>query len=307
MSWNPDFSTNALMGGPDSLETVIVARARDIGGFEVRRALPFAKRRMVGPFVFFDQMGPAELLTEQGIDVRPHPHIGLGTATYLYQGAFHHRDSTGADQIITPGAVNWMVAGKAVSHSERSVPNGPRSLLGVQTWVALPEDKEDSVAGFEHHGAETLPMFEDGGVSARLIMGWAFGAVAPAGVMSDLFYMDVRLAPFAAMPLPDDHEDRGIYVIDGDIDVAGDTFGAGRMMVFRPSDRISFRAGAQGAKVLLLGGETLNGPRYMWWNFVSSSKERIEDAKRHWQEERWGEGIFDLPVGDTKEWIPLPK
>lgn len=307
MSWNPNFSTDPDATDPESLETLIVSRARDIGGFEVRRALPFAKRRMVGPFVFFDQMGPAELLTDQGIDVRPHPHIGLGTVTYLYQGAFHHRDSTGADQVIKPGEVNWMVAGKAVSHSERSIQNGPRSLLGVQTWVALPEDKEDKVASFEHHGQASLPEFEDTGVAARLIMGRAFGAQAPAGVYSDMFYLDVRLAPHAAMPLPDDHEDRGIYVLQGSIEVAGETYAEGQMMVFRPGDSVSFRAGPLGASVLLLGGETMNGPRYIWWNFVSSSKEKIEEAKRHWREERWGEGIFDLPVGDRNEWIPLPK
>lgn len=310
MSWNP----NLTMGhpddaGPDAIETVIVPRARDLGDFEVRRALPAPQRQMVGPFIFFDQAGPAEFLTGQGVDIRPHPHIGLGTVTYLYRGDFHHRDSTGADQVIRPGELNWMIAGKGVTHSERTSAegrSGPNSLFGIQTWIALPEDREDSDPLFEHHGKASLPEFNDGGVSARLILGRAFGATAPATLYSDTFYLDVTLEAGARFPLPDDHEDRGIYVSTGSVRVAGQTFEAGRMMVFRPGDAITVEAGPEGARLMALGGETLNGPRYIWWNFVASSREKIEAAKEDWRAAHWGKGMFDLPPRDREEHIPLP-
>ena len=309
MSWNPSVAHDAGLIAAESIETVIVPRSRDIGGFEVRRALPVVGRRTVGPFVFFDQAGPAEFVTGEGIDVRPHPHIGLGTVTYLYRGEFQHRDSLGSDQLILPGEVNWMVSGRAVTHSERTsaeTRKNPHSLLGIQTWVALPKGAEDSAASFEHHGKEALPVLDAQGITARVIMGRAWGQGSPVSTFTDMFYVDAAVAPHHQMPLPDDHEDRGIYILDGSIDVAGDTFDAGRMLVFRPGDKISVRAGATGARLLLLGGATLDEPRHMWWNFVSSSKEKIEEAKEHWQAERWGEGIFDLPVGDENEWIPLP-
>lgn len=310
MSWNPTLAPVCPDDvGVDSIETLIVPRSRDIGGFEVRRALPAPKRQMVGPFVFFDQAGPAEFLTGQGIDVRPHPHIGLGTVTYLYQGDFHHRDSIGTDQIIRPGAVNWMVAGRGVTHSERTssaARRGPHALYGIQTWIALPEDREDIAPDFEHHGAESLPEFEDGGVKARLILGSAYGRTAPATLYSESFYLDVTMQPGALFPLPDDHEDRGLYVTEGAVSIAGQTFEAGRMMIFRPGDSIAVKAGPEGARLMALGGATLNGPRYIWWNFVSSSREKIEHAKREWQEANWGLGQFDLPDGDREEFIPLP-
>ena len=310
MSWNPALAPVCPDEvGMDAIETLIVPRARDIGGFEVRRALPAPKRQMVGPFIFFDQAGPAEFLTGQGIDVRPHPHIGLGTVTYLYRGDFHHRDSIGTDQIIRPGAVNWMVAGRGVTHSERTssqARTGPHSLYGIQTWIALPENREDMPPDFEHHAADTLPEFEDGGVRARLILGSAYGRAAPATLHSEAFYLDVTLESGALFPLPDDHEDRGLYVTEGEVSIAGQTFASGRMMVFRPGDRITVKAGAQGARLMALGGATLNGPRYIWWNFVASSRERIEEAKREWQAANWGQGRFDLPEGDRDEFIPLP-
>ncbi len=311
MSWNPALDPGCPDAvGVDSIETLIVPRARDIGGFEVRRALPAPKRQMVGPFIFFDQMGPAEFITGQGIDVRPHPHIGLATVTYLFRGAFHHRDSLGSDQTITPGAVNWMVAGRGVTHSERTGPQtraAPHALFGIQTWVALPEDKEEAPASFEHHGKDALPVIESDGVKLRLILGRAYGQTAPAKVFSDTFYADVALAPGARLPLPDDHEDRGLYVVEGAIGVAGRTFEAGRMMVFRPGDRIAVAAGPQGARLIVLGGATLGGPRYVWWNFVASSRERIEAAKEDWRRGAWGQGRFDLPTGDRDEFIPLPE
>ncbi|SER80358.1 hypothetical protein SAMN04490244_10339 [Tranquillimonas rosea] len=310
MSWNPALAPVCPDEvGVDAIETLIVPRARDIGGFEVRRALPAPKRQMVGPFIFFDQAGPAEFLTGQGIDVRPHPHIGLGTVTYLYQGDFHHRDSLGTDQIIRPGAVNWMVAGRGVTHSERTssaARSGPSALYGIQTWIALPEDREDMEPDFEHHAADSLPEFEDGGVKARLILGSAYGRTAPATLQSETFYLDVTLAPDALFPLPDDHEDRGLYVTEGSVSIAGQEFEAGRMMVFRPGDRIAVKAGARGARLMALGGATLNGPRYIWWNFVASTRDRIEHAKEEWHAANWGKGQFDLPEGDRDEHIPLP-
>lgn len=310
MSWNPAIEPGCLDEvGIDAIETLIVPRARDLGGFEVRRALPAPKRQMVGPFIFFDQAGPAELLTGQGIDVRPHPHIGLGTVTYLFRGDFHHRDSTGADQIIRPGALNWMVAGRGVSHSERTSPasrSGPNSLFGIQTWLALPESHEDMAPSFEHHGKESLPAIKDGGVSVRLILGNAYGERAPATMFSETFYADVALEAGSRLPMPDDHEDRGIYILDGSISIAGQEYEAPQMMVFRPGDRITVAAGARGARLMILGGATLTGPRYIWWNFVASSKERIEEAKAEWRAQDWGNGRFDLPADDRDEHIPLP-
>ncbi|TDR90474.1 pirin family protein [Enterovirga rhinocerotis] len=310
MSWNPALQPGCPDEvGIDSIETLIIPRSRDLGGFEVRRALPAPKRQMVGPFIFFDQAGPAEFLTGQGIDVRPHPHIGLATVTYLYRGDFHHRDSLGTDQVILPGAVNWMVAGKGVTHSERTseeARRGPNSLFGIQTWVALPEDREDSAPSFEHHGKDTLPQIEAEGVRLRLILGTAYGERAPASIFSETFYADVAMAPGSRLPLPDDHEDRGLYIVEGEVTVSGQAFEAGRMMVFRPGDRITIGAGPQGARLMMLGGATLNGPRHVWWNFVSSSREKIEAAKEEWRAARWGRGQFDLPPDDRAEFIPLP-
>lgn len=310
MSWNPALTPGCPDAvGADAIETLIIPRAVDLGGMEVRRALPSLKRQMVGPFIFFDQMGPAEFLTDQGIDVRPHPHIGLGTVTYLYRGSFQHQDSTGADQIITPGALNWMVAGRGVTHSERSpdaVRAGPSSLLGIQTWIALPETHEDIAPSFEHHAADALPEIRDQGIEARLILGRAYGETAPATMHSDTFYLDVTLAARARFPLPVDHEDRGIYITEGSVSIAGQEFQAGQMMVFRPGDAITVAAGDRGARLMALGGATLNGPRHIWWNFVASSRERIEAAKQEWREARWGQGRFDLPPGDRDEHIPLP-
>lgn len=310
MSWNPTLDPSCPDAeSVDSIETLIVPRARDLGGFEVRRALPAPRRQMVGPFIFFDQMGPAEFLTGQGIDVRPHPHIGLATVTYLFRGEFRHRDSLGSDQKIHPGAVNWMIAGQGVTHSERTseeTRKNPSSLFGIQTWVALPERAEDDAAAFEHVGKDALPYLDAEGTKARLILGTAWGEQAPVKTFTEMFYADVELAPGAKVPLPDGHEDRGLYVVSGSITVAGQTFKAMRMMTFRPGDRLSVTAGPQGARIMLLGGETLGGPRYIWWNFVASSKERIEAAKEAWRQGDWAHGRFQLPPGDEGEFIPLP-
>ena len=265
---------------------------------------------MVGPFIFFDQMGPAELLPTRGLDVRPHPHIGLATISYLFRGRMHHRDSLGADQWIEPGAVNWMVAGHGITHSGRTDDaawTDPMPFFGVQTWVALPKDHEDRPPEFEHVGADAIPELEAEGKTVRVVLGEAWGERAPVSVASELFYADAVLAPGAAIPLPDGHEDRGAYVVEGEVSVAGEPYPAGRMMVFRPGDRISMTAGPQGARVMLLGGATLEGPRYIWWNFVASSKERIEAAKEAWREGDWAHGRFRLPPGDDAEFIPAPR
>lgn len=310
MSWNPSLEPDYPTGNAvDSIETVIVPRARDLGGFEVRRALPSPQRQMVGPFIFFDQVGPAEFLTNQGIDVRPHPHIGLATVTYLYEGRIHHRDSLGTDSWIEAGDVNLMIAGHGVTHSERMDDANPapvRRVAGVQSWIALPEDREEGAADFSHAAEAALPELQGEGKRVRIILGSAYGARAPVETPSEMFYLDAVLEPGARMPLPDDHEDRGLYVMDGEIEVAGDRFEAGRMMVFRPGDKVSFAAGPGGARVMILGGATMNGPRHIWWNFVASSKEKIEAAKEAWRAGDWENGRFQLPQGDDKEFIPLP-
>jgi len=311
MSWNPALDARyPTDDSVDSIETVIVPRARDLGGFEVRRALPAPRRQMVGPFIFFDQMGPAEFVTGKGIDVRPHPHIGLATVTYLHRGSIHHRDSLGTDQWIAPGAMNLMVAGHGITHSERidgDALKKPQSLFGIQTWIALPKGAEDRVAAFHHAPKDDLPLLEGEGKQVRLIMGDAYGARAPVETPSEMFYLDAVLEPGAKLPLPDNHEDRGAYVLEGEVEIAGGAFAAGRMMVFRPGDRVSMKAGPQGARVMLLGGATMEGERYIWWNFVASSKERIEEAKEAWRAGDWQNGRFQLPPGDDAEYIPLPE
>ena len=310
MSWNPLLES----GFPDAvsidaIETLIVPRAVDLGGFEVRRALPAPQRQMVGPFIFFDQAGPGEFVPGQGADVRPRPHIGLATVTYLFRGEILHRDSVGSNQLIRPGDVNWMVAGRGITHSERTpaeTRRRPHSGYGIQTWVALPEAHEDTAPSFEHHARDMLPVLHSDGVTLRLILGPAYGETAPARAFSETFYADADLKPGARIPLPDDHEERGLYILEGSISVAGQSFDAGRMMVFRPNDSIAVAAGPEGARLILLGGATLGGPRYIWWNFVASSKEKIDAAKEQWRRGDWGRGLFDLPPGDRDEFIPLP-
>ena len=309
MSWNPALDPNCPTGDEvDRIETQIIPRARDLGGFEVRRALPASRRQMVGPFIFFDQMGPAEFLPTRGLDVRPHPHIGLATISYLYRGRMHHRDSLGTDQWIEPGAVNWMVAGHGITHSERTddeTQKDPMPFFGIQTWVALPDEHEDAAPAFEHAPAGTLPVIEGEGKTVRLILGTAYGERAPVSTFSEMFYADAVLDAGASLPMPDDHEDRAVYVVEGTVSVAGERFEAGRMMVFRPGDRITVVAETP-ARLMILGGETLNGPRRIWWNFVASSKERIEAAKEAWRQGDWEHGRFQLPPGDDQEFIPLP-
>jgi redox-sensitive bicupin YhaK (pirin superfamily) len=266
--------------------------------------LPSVKRQMVGPFIFFDQMGPAEFLTDQGIDVRPHPHINLSTVTYLFEGQILHRDSLGTEQTIEPGAVNWMRAGRGIVHSERTSPERRRSgqrLFGIQTWMALPENDEESDPAFVHYGSAELPTVDVEGITARLIVGEAFGARSPLKAPSETLYADVRLAAGAQLPVDTSYEERAVYTLSGQIEVAGDAFGPGQLLVLRCGDPIRVRAIAD-AQFMLFGGAPMGGPRYIWWNFVSSRPERIEQAK-----EEWARGRFDTVPGDMEEFIPLPQ
>ena len=305
MSWSP--SDDPKPGDARScaaIEQVIVPRARDLGGFSVRRALPAVGRQMVGPFIFFDQMGPAEFRLEGGIDVRPHPHIGLATVTYLFDGEIYHRDSLGTAQAIHAGDLNLMTAGRGIVHSERETSQAKattRQLFGIQAWAALPKSAEERAPSFVHHGVHDLPRLEEGGKRVRVIMGQLYGQTSPAEFPHPTFYAEAVLARGAILPLDPDYDERAIYIASGEIDIAGDRFGDGRLVVFRPGDRISILALSH-ARLMLLGGEPMDGPRHIWWNFVSSSKDRIDAAKADWKS-----GKFALVPGDDKDFIPLPE
>ena len=258
---------------------------------------------MVGPFIFFDQMGPVQFIAGQGLDVRPHPHIGLATVTYLFDGRVMHRDSEGNALEITPGAMNLMTAGRGIVHSERSphdARQGTEGMFGIQSWIALPQACEETDPSFQHFDAASLPVIEDGGVRARVIAGSAFGVKSPVGMLSEWLYAEIVLAPGASVPLDPDHEERAIYVVEGEVDIAGELFEGPRLLVFRPGDRITVRAPRR-ARLMLLGGAALEGPRYIWWNFVSSRRERIEQAKDDWKMGRF------TPVPGETESIPLPE
>ena len=305
MSWLP--SADPMLGDKrscDALELVVVPRVRDLGGgFEVRRALPSERRQMVGPFIFFDQMGPAQFLAGNGLDVRPHPHIGLATVTYLFDGQVMHRDSEGNALEITPGAINLMTAGRGIAHSERSPSHARRSgdkLFGIQSWIALPQAYEEIQPSFQHFEAANLPVVEAPGLWARVIAGSAFGQTSPVGMFSDWFYAEVMLEAGTSAPLDLDYEERAIYIALGEIEIASETFEAPRLLIFRPGDRITVRANSR-ARLMFLGGSALEGPRYIWWNFVSSRRERIEQAKEDWKSGRFAS------VPSETEFIPLPQ
>ena len=259
---------------------------------------------MVGPFIFFDQMGPAEFHLGEGLDVRPHPHIGLSTVTYLFDGEIMHRDSLGTALAIKPGAVNLMTAGRGIVHSERTGmearATGPK-LYGIQAWLALPKTHEESAPQFVHHGAAELPRIVEGGKRISLIMGQAYGQTSPVQFPWEALYAEAVLSPGSILPLDPDYDERAVYIVSGKIDIAGEEFGAGQLLVFKPGDRISILAVDQ-SRLMLVGGEPMDGPRHIWWNFVSSSKERIDQAKQEWKT-----GRFDTVPGDDKEFIPLPE
>jgi redox-sensitive bicupin YhaK (pirin superfamily) len=285
-----------------TIAQILTGPRRDLGGFTVSRMLPQAGRRMVGPFIFFDQMGPAEFAPGHGIDVRPHPHIGLATVTYLFEGAITHRDSLGTVIDIAPGAVNWMTAGRGITHSERS-PDGLRAaghrLHGIQSWVALPQDRAEDAPEFVHHPADTLPQFDRSGAHHVLIAGTAFGHRSPVAARSPMFYLHVEAPAGAIVELPDDHEERAVHIVHGAILVDGVRHEAGAMLVFEPGTAASFTA-VESTRAMLLGGAKSDGPRHIFWNFVHASNERIEQAKADWRA-----GRFPQVPGET-EFIPLP-
>lgn len=288
----------------DQIELMVIPNAKDIGGFQVRRALPTARRRLVGPFIFFDRMGPAVLRAGQALDVHPHPHIGLSTVTYLFDGKIRHRDSLGTEMVIQPGDVNLMTAGRGIVHSERTpeeLRGAPMSVSGLQTWLALPDGKEEVAPVFENTAALRLPEIDAEGVSGRIVIGALSGLRSPVATASDTLYADLRLAPGASVKIPAEAEERAIYTLEGEVSISGDRFPAERLLVFRPGDEIVVSSD-RGAHFMLFGGASLGSKRYIWWNFVSSSKERIEQAK-----EEWKTGRFDIVPGDEQEFIPLPE
>jgi hypothetical protein len=305
MSWLPD--QDPVLGDVkscDALELVIVPRTRDLGdGFEVRRALPHGKRQMVGPFIFFDHFGPVQFVSGKGMDVRPHPHIGLATVTYLFDGSIMHRDSEGNIQEIEPGAMNLMTAGRGIAHSERT-PDVPRrngqKMLGLQSWIALPAGSEEIAPSFQHYAAGDLPTITERGFTARVIAGRSFGVTSPVAMVSPWFYTEVSAQQDVSLPLDPDHEERAIYLVDGEVEIAGDRFEGPRLLIFRPGDRITVKA-RRPTRMIFLGGDALEGPRHIWWNFVSSSRERIEQAKEDWKRGRFAH------VPNETEFIPLPE
>lgn len=286
----------------DWIDTELVPRARDIGDFEVRRLLPSAQRRMVGPFVFFDHMGPKVFEAGQAVDVRPHPHIGLATVTFLFEGAMMHRDSLGSAQVIKPGEVNWMTAGRGIVHSERT-PRELRgkgsSLHGIQTWIALPKSHEETDPAFFNFAADRLPTLEGIGTHVTVIAGEGWGATSPVSVFSETLYADIHLSAGARIDLPQVDE-RAIYVLSGSVRVRDRHFDANAFVVFSKNSEIVIEATAD-SHLIVVGGETMDGPRHIWWNLVSSSKDRIEQAKADWKA-----GRFPLIPGDDREFIPLP-
>ena len=295
--------TDSAEPRPGALLMTIDARARDLGGFSVGRVLPAPTRRLVGPFIFFDHIGPADLPPDRPMDVRPHPHINLATVTYLFEGQILHRDSVGSVQTIEPGAINWMTAGRGIAHSERS-PDAARKdgmrMHGIQLWVALPKEHEETEPSFRHHPSATLPALEVDGVTLRVLAGSAFGVTSPVETFSSLFYVDAVMPDGSALVLPEEHEERAVYVVEGTVRADDVAVPTRRMAVFQPGGAPKLVAEGN-ARVVLLGGSPLDGPRHIWWNFVSSSEARIEQAKRDWKE-----GRFAKVADDELEFIPLP-
>jgi redox-sensitive bicupin YhaK (pirin superfamily) len=306
MSTNPHDEPECKQATQPDIELHIAARARDLGdGFTVQRILPAVGRRMVGPFIFVDLMGPMQLPDERGMDVRPHPHINLATVTYLFEGEILHRDSLGSEQPIRPGAVNWMTAGRGIVHSERSPAAARKSgvrLHGLQLWVALPQAHEETAPAFLHCPADTIPTVEQPGARLRIVAGSAYGATSPAQVLSPLFYVEAQLERGATLqlPEPEQYAQRAAYVIDGAVEVGGEPQRQNHMMVFREGRKAAITA-LEPARVMLLGGAPLDGERHIYWNFISSSQARIEAAKADWQARR-----FPTVPGDETEFIPLP-
>jgi redox-sensitive bicupin YhaK (pirin superfamily) len=287
---------------PASIETVIIPSARDLGGFGVRRALPAPRKQMVGSFIFLDELGPADFAAGTGIDVRPHPHIGLATLTYLLQGELFHRDSLRSAQTITPGAVNLMTSGRGIVHSERSPADFRASggrMRGLQCWLALPLSVEETEPGFDHYESASLPSIEEDGFNLRLAIGGLHGLRAPVKSFSPTFFVDLEMKPGGAYELPAEHEERALYLIEGVVEIDGGVYAPGRLILLRPGHKVALRAIGK-ARLVALGGDILGEPRYIWWNFVSSSRERIRAARADWES-----GKFSGIEGDA-EFIPAP-
>jgi hypothetical protein len=288
----------------DAIEQIIVPRTVDLGDLQVHRALPSGQSRMVGPFIFFDHFGPALFKPGNGIDVRPHPHIGLATVTYLFDGEIVHRDSLGTAMAIRPGAVNWMTSGRGIVHSERSGDErrfAGGDLHGLQLWVALPTTAEEMAPAFAHTPALEIPQLDENGLKLRVIAGTLHGLKSPVATTWDTLFAEAHLGAGTTLPLDAEHEERAVFVVAGEIEIGGDRHGPERLLVLRPGDRITVRA-VSDAHIALVGGAAMDGPRHIWWNFVSSRKDRIEAAKADWRA-----GRFGLVPGDTKEFIPLPQ
>ncbi|UFN50143.1 pirin family protein [Roseomonas sp. OT10] len=305
MSWLPcDPPVEHDTPPEPSVQAVIAPRTSDLGGFEVRRVLPSVKRRMVGPFLFLDQFGPVVFRQGAGMDVRPHPHIGLATMTYLLGGSILHRDSLGSVQAIAPGAVNWMTAGRGVVHSERTPPDhrdGQEVLYGLQLWVGLPRALEETDPGFVHYAPQEVPLVRGEGVTARIAAGEGFGARSGVRTLSPAFLYDLTLEAGATVTLPPTYEERALLLLEGTVTLDGTDHAPGQLLVLAPGRPVDIAARGGPARLAALGGEPLDGPRHIWWNFVSSRKERIEQAKQDWQRDR-----FNLPVPGETEFIPLP-
>lgn len=303
MSWLPSAEPDIDLNCPDLVEMVIIPRTSDIGGFEVRRSLPFRKKRLVGPFIFWDQMGPGELLSGQGMDVKPHPHIGLSTVTYLFDGTVDHRDSLGTYQRIKAGDVNLMTAGAGIVHSERTgedIRKTPTKVFGIQSWLAQPQTHERGAPEFSHTDVNDLPLFDDRGVRGRLILGEFQGLKSPVPTQWSTLYVDVSLQSGARITIPKTAEERAIYPLSGTIEISGTQYEGQQMIVLRPGCDVDVLAKSDG-RLMILGGAAMDGPRYIYWNFVSSSKETLEQAKLDWKEQR-----FPKVPGDDKEFVPLP-
>jgi redox-sensitive bicupin YhaK (pirin superfamily) len=290
--------------GSEAIAHVIVPRSVDLGGFQVHRALPSGQSRMVGPFIFFDHFGPAVFKTGDGVDVRPHPHIGLATVTYLFDGEIVHRDSLGSAMPIRPGEVNWMTAGRGIVHSERTSAErrgGGEPLHGLQLWVALSAADEEMAPAFAHTAGADIPELNENGMTLRVVAGTLHGLRSPVATTWETLFAEGRLKAGTALPLDTAHEERAVYVIAGEIEVGGDRFGPEKLLVLRPGDRIAARA-ISDAHIVVVGGAAMDGPRHIWWNFVSSRKDRIEAAKADWKA-----GRFAIVPGDATEFIPLPE
>ncbi len=304
MSWLPTDEPSCTTSPASPIELVVTARPRDLGGFSVGRVLPSMQRRLVGPFIFFDHMTRHEQAPGHGMDVRPHPHIGLATVTYLFDGEIVHRDSLGSRQAIVPGDVNWMSAGRGIVHSERSGDDRRKVggvMHGIQSWVAHPNPHEETAPRFEHHPGATIPLVERPGARLRVLAGHAYGARAPVGVRSPTLYVHAELEDGAELELTDEHEERAAYVVEGELGCDAQACGPGSMLIFRRDAKATLRA--RGAsRVMLLGGASMEGERHIFWNFVSSSTDRIERAK-----DEWKRGAFPKVPGDETEFIPLPE